>query len=304
MRSSGARAACAAILMVLSIIAVISLNDGTSVVRATSSAAAGCKDPPCLSAAERAEVKAAGEEAEESTVKEKAELAEAADVAEDEADAKALKKAKEVLAIEHGPHYGSNCLTLKAYAISSYDSLMDLRKGSVNVLKPILRVLAESPEANNTKEECEATLDYALTTLSEDPDIMEESGSIARAMINTIADSMTHGRGILMVGDLADSGTACSHTDLDRRDCVEAAHDRQGGQFIFIDAERVGWSGEPAVFQHLAVRSVVVDHAAREMAKTTEAKEYHPLAVTYQKRTWTPTEEQSKIFADWDGKLV
>merc|ERR1711990_713758 len=132
-----------------------------------------CPDPPCLSEAEKAAAKAAGDEAEAYEVKVEDEAGKSTAELDAEHDAKVMKKVRKELEIIHGPHYGSNCLTLKAYAIASYDQLMDLRKGSVNVLKPILRMLAESPDANNTKEECEAMLAYALPTLSSDPDIGE-----------------------------------------------------------------------------------------------------------------------------------
>jgi len=90
----------------------------------------------------------------------------------------------------------------------------------------------------------------------QDPDI-QFPDSIALNMLEVVKTQIMEKRGILLSTDLEGSkGTDQGTLGLERHVGVDAAKSRHGGQYMFMDAERVGWSGEPSIFQHLAVTAV------------------------------------------------
>jgi len=264
-------------------------------------------DSDGFTTAEKAELKHIGknaviqDEEQRDDLKEQPAKDQAAEVAKIEKD---NKKAAELV---HRPHYGSNCLTLKAYAIASYDRLEDAREvlpGFINILSPVLSRLAEDKDQHNTREECTTFLSDLFDNLEKDPDI-QFPDSIALKMLEVVKTQIMEKRGILLSTDLEGSkGTDQGTLGLERHVGVDAAKSRHGGQYMFMDAERVGWSGKPSIFQHLAVRTIMVDAAAREMAKTTEAKEFVFTPIyTHNKPPWNPSPEEARIFRNWKGSM-
>jgi hypothetical protein len=300
MRSLHARAGVAAILVVLSCIAVLCALSGGSVNLEEVSSDG-------FTSAEKAQLKHIGKDAviedqqHREDLKEQPAKDQAAEVAKLEEH---KKKAEELV---KRPHYGSNCLTLKAYAVASYDRLEDARDalpGFINILYPILSQLAEDKDKHNTREECTTFLTELLDKLEEDPDIQFED-SIALKMLKVVKTQIMEKRGILLSTDLqGHKGSDQATLALERHGAVDLAKNRHGGQYMFIDAERVGWSGTPGIFQHLAVRTIVVDTAAREMAKTTDAKEFVFTPIyTHDKPPWNPSPEEARIFREWKGSM-
>merc|ERR1711871_1219661 len=181
MRGLQARAGVAAILVVLSCVAVFCALSGGSVNLEE-------VDSDGLTSAEKAQLKHIGKNAVIEDQQHREHLKE--QPAKNQADkvAKLEEHKKKAEELVKRPHYGSNCLTLE-----------------------------------------------------EDPDIQFED-SIALKMLKVVKTQIMEKRGILLSTDLeGHKGSDQATLGLERHGALDIAKNRHGGQYMFIDAERVGW---------------------------------------------------------------
>jgi hypothetical protein len=166
-----------------------------------------------------------------------------------------------------------NCVTLRAYAlaISGENSgerfSADLSKAggghSLNVLQNVLEGMGRKPKKGET---CSQQYEAVMKPLRNRREWKVPNG-IAKDMVKFIDHEMHSKRGILAFQsghDLAVSGCLDKGETLQRAvECREKALARHSGQFVLIDASRVGWSGKPSIFADLAVRITTYLHALR-----------------------------------------
>jgi len=187
--------------------------------------------------------------------------------------------------------FNANCMTLKAYAMNVVDKVTDMGDRSINVLKPILTAVAE-------KGDCVKQLTAEFKKLNDDQNI-QVTDSIARDMTAIIEREMKEGGGILVWKNLDFQNAGCN---ADPVECLKLSKAKAGGNYVYIDAERVGWSGTPGIFHRLAVRSrAVVDtanklHATALMVKNTSAK-----GSKAKKIAPFLTKDQDSKLMKWDG---
>merc|ERR1711988_976820 len=160
--------------------------------------------------------------------------------------------------------YGRNCLTLKAYALEVAPYLEEkINEGSLLVLRPILLGLGAADDEDDTQSACIDKLEAIFKELDNDESIQLPE-SISRQMLVEIKKEMRDEEGFLIWGRLTNLDAGCLLTS-DRRDCMFEAISRDGGQYVYVDANRVGWSGTPTTFQQIAVRAGKVVHRATLM---------------------------------------
>lgn len=290
-----ARAICAAALMLLATVAVLSvINQESDFVKINNSV--------LTHEEEQAAKKAGNEAAVESEVNEKADENALHTAKEQDREELEREVMEDKIKAMDKDHYGSNCLALKAYARASYDKLLDTRKGSVNVLREILETLGAPgvEDKYNKPKECKAKLDEVFNKLENDKRWahIPMGGSIAKSMTKTVIDQMKNKHGILVWAKLKDR--SCLHAS--HRDCVHEQDKKNGGQWVLLDANRVGWSGEPPIFYKLAVRATTVIRLAREMISK---EDMHKITIVKNKKENVKF-LSPKIFKQlkkWDGKL-
>jgi len=186
--------------------------------------------------------------------------------------------------------YEANCMTLKAFAMTVVDELDD-KSRALNVLKPILQSVA-------AKGNCVDELDKEFANLKTDTSIMLED-SIAKAMTEAIEHNMKEGRGILVWRRLEFHNAGC---DLDAVECLKLSKTkRTGGQFVFVDANRVGWSGFPGIFHKLSVRSSALLDMVHKL-KMPEEKLVKNHIEGEEQKPWL-TKKQGKYLKKWDGNF-
>lgn len=161
-----------------------------------------------------------------------------------------------------------NCVTLRAYAVAIADNFNDdaengaklstyatgVADGGINVLRDVLEGMAKAPKKDET---CSSQFKGVMMPLRSNQAWNVKNG-IAHDMLKTVWKEMNSKRGILVFKsgqDMGESGCLDDGTSMTRaEECKKIALSRASGQFVLIDANRVGWSGNPAVFTDLAVR--------------------------------------------------
>jgi len=185
-----------------------------------------------------------------------------------------------------------------------------MEKGSTNILKPILSFLGDpaTQDKYNTMDECKAHLNKLFVALEMDEDLSKKkSSSIGASMLKVIIHEMKLKKGVLIWGPLLNPsasyysrGAAERVYEAEHIHAERTANTAKNGQYVFIDAERVGWSGEPAVFQELAVHGNHVMNRARAMMKSTHHVGQHSTHVLHKALTG----KQVKAINDWSGNVM
>jgi len=172
--------------------------------------------------------------------------------------------AKGILPKEMGGPAGleKNCVTLRAYALALSDNFNENKllgakaslaeaggEMSLNVLQPLLKGMGEKPKKGET---CSQQYAKVMKPLLTNKKIMIRN-SIAEGMLKSIDAEMKSKRGIL-VFQKVNQVVAWKYHGESALAVKKKNRARTSGQFVYVDANRVGWSGAPSIFARLAVR--------------------------------------------------
>jgi hypothetical protein len=286
-----------------------------------------------LTSNERQAAADAGDQAEDAEIKEDEDAGDTGEdivQAEKDQEKKDAKKAKRFhngegktgkgvyneFELEAAAHrYGSNCLTLKAYALGleSDDDLCTACGSSscgsdnpgqraLNELSRILSKLRKHPEKYNDYDSCTGRLDQIFEELETAHDLHDDDESIGSQMLATMKDSMKNKRGFLVWGQLLDRGGSCTCQHSEQRACMKHGLGKTDNQFVYVDAERVGFSGEPPIFSKLAIKSSKVMQIAEQMLKDSKHHTSH-LSHELAKGEKKFSDKDFSVILKWQGNF-